>query len=200
MMRTRATLLSVVAGLAIAALTGCAPSANHAARPPNPAPVVSGNPNESALRCAPKIVRYPQPSFRKEPVGLLPMAPRGLTKATLALVPVNVSAAIDCHYAGLNSHRRAGTLLGSTHVRDPQRLARLLNGSPAPHIPVGVPFNCPKDDGAMEQLMFSSPTLGTVYVTVPRNGCRWVGTSMTAGPWQPSEAAFSALGALNVGY
>jgi hypothetical protein len=116
------------------------------------------------------------------------------------LAPVDASAAIDCHYAGLNSHRRVGTLLGATQVRNPQHLARLLNGSTLQHFRKGELFNCPVSDETMEQLMFSSPTLGIVYVTVPRNGCRWLSSSMTAGSWVPSPAADTALSALDVGY
>jgi hypothetical protein len=127
------------------------------------------------------------------------MAPTGVTEATLVPVPVNASAALDCEYAGLNSHRPVGTLLGFTQVRDPKHLARLLNTSTLLHIPDGARFGCPADDGAMEQLLFSSPTLGTVFITVPRSGCRWLNSSMTAGAWQLSEAASSALGALYIG-
>jgi hypothetical protein len=192
-MRRKSTTVLTGALLSLAILTGCSSASTVHLRN---APVrlsPARHPASIVLRCGAHPLGL---NFTPLDRALLPVAP-----AHAVLAPMDVTAALVCHYAGMNSPRPQGSFLGTTVVKDPKRLARLLNDLTRWPLPKGGSgMSCPAADGTYEQLLFSSPSSGLVKVNVPRNGCAFVVSSMTLGAWIKSGAFWDAMVALDVGY
>ena len=106
------------------------------------------------------------------------------------LAPTDATQAVVCLYAGSNESTKAGTLISTTTVKDPSRLAVLLNQ--AKPVPKTALYRCAIDRGGMTVIVFTGPT-GTTTVEIPTTGCRFASSTSVSGLWSLSPAAFRAL-------